>query len=91
MKICHYLNFYLLKPSNKNFFQYAMYAPSILEGSAKMRKWLENLSTNGEGPGVRGGWGFCALGCRLAALCRPAGVIWVVGREIGNFVPWGGV
>ena len=34
---------------------------------------------------------FCALGCRLAALCRPAGVIWVVGREIGNFVPWGGV
>ena len=25
---------------------------------------------------------------RLAALCRLAGVIWVVGREIGNFVPW---
>ena len=34
---------------------------------------------------------FCALGCRLAALCRLAGVIWVVGREIGNFVPWGAV
>ena len=24
-------------------------------------------------------------------VCRPAGVIWVVGREIGNFVPWGAV
>ena len=34
---------------------------------------------------------FCALGCRLAALCRLAGVIRVVGREIGNFVPWGAV
>ena len=33
---------------------------------------------------------FCALGWRLATLCRPAGVIWVVGREIGNFVPWEG-
>ena len=34
---------------------------------------------------------FYALGCCLAALCRPAGVIWVVGREIGNFMPWGAV
>ena len=23
--------------------------------------------------------------------CRPAGLIWVVGREIGTFGPWGAV
>ena len=40
---------------------------------------------------LEGDRGFCALGCRLAALCRSAGVIWVVGREIGDFVPWGAV
>ena len=34
---------------------------------------------------------FFALGCRLAALCRPAGLVWVVGREIGDFLPWGTV
>ena len=34
---------------------------------------------------------FSALGCRLAALCRPAGLIRVVGREIGNFWPRGAV
>ena len=34
---------------------------------------------------------YSALGCRLATLCRPAGLIWVVGREIGNIRPWGAV
>ena len=32
-----------------------------------------------------------ALGWCFAALCRWECLIWVVGGEIGNFVPWGGV
>ena len=34
---------------------------------------------------------FSALGWRFAALCRWEGAISVVGGEIGNLVPWGGV
>ena len=32
---------------------------------------------------------FSALGWCFAALCWWEGVIWVVGGEIGNLVPWG--
>ena len=40
---------------------------------------------------VEGDKEFSALGWRFAALCWWEGVIWVVGGEIGNLVPWGGV
>ena len=41
--------------------------------------------------GRRGDRESSALGWRFAALCRWEGVIRVVGGEIGNLVPWGGV
>ena len=41
--------------------------------------------------GRRGDGKFDALAWRFAALCWREVVIWVVGGEIGNLVPWLGV
>ena len=50
------------------------------------------MSVGGRDLGGRSGdREFGALGWRFTALCRWEGEIWVVGREIGNLVPWGGV
>ena len=40
---------------------------------------------------VRGDRELSALEWRFATLCRWEGVIWVIGGEIGNLVPWDGV
>ena len=43
--------------------------------------WQQTAARNAVRGGRLGNRGFCALGCWLAALCKPAGV---VGREIGD-------
>ena len=54
------------------------FCPTVLVGGSDLGGW-------------RGDREFSALGWRFAALCWWEGVIWVVGEEIGNLVPWGGV
>ena len=51
---------------------------------------LNSLAPPGDLGGRKGDREFYALRWWFATLCWRDEAIWVVGREIGNFMPWGG-